>query len=109
MLERYEPTTKMSFVRNPNYFQSGLPYVDAVELTVDPDPASAFAAFVAGKYDFGPESGMAVRRSDLSVAKKKIRWYLQTRELLLYFGRLTAVKRAQDPFTDVRGGPATAM
>src|SRR5881628_163924 len=109
MLERYEPTTKMSFVRNPNYFQSGLPYVDAVELTVDPDPASAFAAFVAGKYDFGPESGMAVRRSDLSVAKKKIGWYLQTRELLIDFGGLTAMKLDQDPFRDVRVRRAIAM
>jgi peptide/nickel transport system substrate-binding protein len=109
MLERYEPTTKMSFVRNPNYFQSGLPYVDAVELTVDPDPASAFAAFVAGKYDFGPESGMAVRRSDLSAAKKKIGWYLQTRELLIDFGGLTTMKLDQDPFKDVRVRRAIAM
>ncbi len=109
MLERYEPTTKMSFVRNPNYFQSGLPYVDAVELTVDPDPASAFATFVAGKYDFGPESGMAVRRSDLSVAKKKIGWYLQTRELLIDFGGLAAMKLDQDPFKDVRVRRAIAM
>ena len=109
MLERYEPTTKMSFVRNPNYFQSGLPYVDAVELTVDPDPASAFATFVAGKYDFGPEYGMAVRRSDLSVAKKTIGWYLQTRELLVDFGGLAAMKLDQDPFKDVRVRRAIAM
>src|SRR5713101_6547527 len=44
MLERYEPT-KLKFVRNPNYYQPGAPYVDAVELTVDPDPKSAFEAF----------------------------------------------------------------
>ena len=109
MLERYEPTTKMTFVRNPNYFQSGLPYVDAVELTVDPDPASAFATFLAGKYDFGPESGMAVRRSDLGAAKKKIGWYLQTRELLIDFGGLAAMKLDQDPFKDVRVRRAIAM
>src|SRR3989442_15660344 len=93
MLERYEPTTKMSFVRNPNYFQSGLPYVDAVELTFDPDPASAFAAFVAGKYDFGPESGMAGCRSDLSGAKKKNGRDLLPREFPLAFRRHTRLKR----------------
>jgi peptide/nickel transport system substrate-binding protein len=109
MLERYEPNTRLNFVRNPNYFQPDLPYVDAVELTVDPDPASAFATFVAGKYDFGPEYGMAVRRSDLSVAKKKIGWYLQTRELLIDFGGLAAMKLDQDPFKDVRVRRAIAM
>jgi peptide/nickel transport system substrate-binding protein len=109
MPERYEPPTKMRFVRNPDYFQRGLPYVEAVELTVDADPASASAAFVAGKYDFGPEYGMVLRRSDLSVAKKKIGWFLQTRDLLIDFGGLATMKLDQDPFKDVRVRRAIAM
>src|SRR5438105_9767805 len=31
MLERWEPNVKISFVRHPNYFVSGLPYADAVD------------------------------------------------------------------------------
>ena len=31
MLERYEPNVRLSFVRNPDYFQQGLPYLDAIE------------------------------------------------------------------------------
>ena len=107
MLERSEPT-KLNFVRNPNYFQPGAPYVDAVELTVDPDPQSALEAFAAGKYDFGPEYGMMIRRNDLSVAKRNIRW-LPTREYLTGFGSAAVMKVDQDPFKDVRVRRAIAM
>ena len=107
MLERSEPT-KLNFVRNPNYFQPGAPYVDAVELTVDPDPQSALEAFAAGKYDFGPEYGMMIRRNDLSVAKRAVRW-LPTREYLTGFGSVAVMKVDQDPFKDVRVRRAIAM
>src|SRR5215831_3369439 len=49
MLERYEPNVRVSFVRNPNYFQSGLPYADAVEFRIDTDPASKLAAWLSGQ------------------------------------------------------------
>src|SRR5438132_774089 len=35
MLERYDTNVRLSFVRNPNYFIHGLPYVDAVEVVAD--------------------------------------------------------------------------
>src|SRR5258705_9184798 len=73
MLERYEPGARVSFVRNPYCFYPGLPYVDSVELVINPDPNAAVAAFLAGKYDFGPGYGMAIRRGDLAAAKKRLR------------------------------------
>jgi len=105
MLERYEPGARVSFVRNPNCFYPGLPYVDSVELVINPDPNAAFAAFLAGKYDFGPEYGMAIRRGDLAVAKKRLgKWWLSlpTREYLVPAGSVTAMKLDQDPLKDVR-------
>ena len=108
MLERYESPTRVSFARNPNYFLPGLPYADAVELMIDPDPAAAFAGFLAGKYDFGPEYGMVIRRSDVSIAKNRIKW-LPTREYLMVSGSFTAMKLDQDPFKDVRVRRAIAM
>jgi peptide/nickel transport system substrate-binding protein len=101
MLERYDPGTRLSFVRNPSYFVSGLPYVDNVEITIDTDPASGFAAFLAGKYDFGPEYGMVVRRSDLEVAKQR-KPNLQTRDYTVVFGGITWLKLDQEPFKDLR-------
>jgi len=108
MLERYESPTRVSFARNPNYFLPGLPYADGVELMINPDPAAAFATFLAGKYDFGPEYGMVVRRSDLGIAKNRIRW-LPTREYLTVSGSFAAMKLDQDPFKDVRVRRAVAM
>ena len=57
MLERYEPGTRITYVRNPNYFVPGLPYVDGVDVSIDTDPSAAFASFITGRYDFGPEYG----------------------------------------------------
>jgi peptide/nickel transport system substrate-binding protein len=109
VLDRYEPNAKLQFVRNPGYFLPGLPFVDAVEVTIDPDPVAAGAAFAAGKYDFGPEYGMTIRRSDLVLAKKSISRWLPTRELLLPAGRVTAMRLDKDPFKDVRARRAIAM
>ncbi len=108
MFERYEPNVRMSFVRHPNYFVPTLPYADGVEITLDADPASGFAAFLAGKYDFGPEYGMVVRRSDLDIAKLRVKG-LGTRDYIVVFGGFTAAKLDQDPFKDVRVRRALAM
>ncbi len=112
MLDRYEPGAKLSFVRNPNCFFPKLPYADAVELTIIPDPNTALAAFLAGKLDFGPEYGMTLRRADVAAAKKKLgHWWLplQTREFLVPSGRIAVMKLDQDPFKDVRVRRAIAM
>ncbi len=109
MLERYDPNAKLRFVRHRGYFLSHLPYVDAVDVTIDPDPVSAFNTFAAGKYDFAPEYGMTLNRNDLAVAKKRISRWLPTREYLALSGSVTAMRLDQDPFKDVRVRRAVAM
>ena len=71
VLERHEPNVRMIFVRHPQYFVTGLPYVDGVELTIDADPASRFSGWLSGKYDFGPEYQQVVRRTDLDIARPR--------------------------------------
>jgi peptide/nickel transport system substrate-binding protein len=108
MLERYDPGLHLTYARNPHYFLPGLPYADGVEVTIEPDPASAFANFVAGKYDFGPEYGMVVRRIDLDLAKQRIPG-LQTRDYIVVFGGIAWMKLDQEPFKDVRVRRALGM
>ena len=108
MFQNYEPNVRMSFVRNPNYFVPGLPYVDGVDVTIDSDPAAAFAPFLSGKYDFGPEYGMVIRRSDLAIATARVKG-LGMRDYIVVFGGFTAMKLDQDPFKDVRVRRAIAM
>jgi peptide/nickel transport system substrate-binding protein len=56
MLDRYDAGTKLVYSRNPNYFISGQPYADGVDVTIESDPATALANFlVVGGYDLAPE------------------------------------------------------
>jgi len=101
MLERWEPNVKISYVRNPNYFVPGLPYADAVEITIDKDPSSRLAAWLSGKLDFGPEYQQVVRRLDLDVAKQR-KPGLQTAEYPWFTSGLVGFKGDKPPFNDIR-------
>jgi peptide/nickel transport system substrate-binding protein len=108
MLERYEPNVRCTWVRNPNYFIPGLPYVDNVEVAIETDPASALAVWLAGRYDFAPEYGMVVRRSDLDAVKQR-KPGLQMQDYIVVFGGITWAKFDQDPFKDLRVRRALAI
>jgi len=108
MLERYEPNTRLIFVRHKDYFVPGLPYADGVEVTVDEDPSSRMASWIAGKYDFAPEYGQCVRRLDLPVAHQR-RPGLRTQDFIVLFGAYTAIKLDREPFRDARVRRALGM
>jgi peptide/nickel transport system substrate-binding protein len=108
MLDRYEPNVGISFVRHPGYFRPGLPHADRVEATFEADPATRFASWLAGRYDFAPEYGMVVRRLDLDVARQR-KPGLQTAEFTVRFGPLIAMKVTQPPFSDLRVRKAMAL
>jgi peptide/nickel transport system substrate-binding protein len=102
MLERYDPGTRLTYARHPNYFMPGQPYADGVDVTIESDPATAFANFIVnGGYDLAPEYGFVVRRIDLDMAKQKIQG-LQTKDYVVMFGGITWMKLDSDPFKDVR-------
>ena len=101
MLDRYEPNVRISFVRNPTYFQPGLPYVDAIEMRIDTDPASKLAAWLGGQYDFAPEIHMTLQRTDLEVILKR-KPKLQTAEFIWLISTLAIPKIDVEPFRDVR-------
>jgi peptide/nickel transport system substrate-binding protein len=101
MLERYEPNTRLTFVRNKDYFLPGLPYADGVEVTIDEDPSSRMASWVAGRYDFAPEYGQCVRRVDLEIARQR-KPGLRTQDFIVLFGAITSMKLDREPFRDVR-------
>ncbi len=55
LLKASGQSERHTLVRNPDYFQQGLPYFDGVEVQVIPDRAIRFNAFRAGKiHDPGP-------------------------------------------------------
>jgi peptide/nickel transport system substrate-binding protein len=108
MLDRYDPGVGITFVRNPSYFRPELPYADRIESTFEADPASRFASWLAGRYDFAPEYGMVVRRLDLDVARRR-KPGLQTAEFTVRFGGILWMKVNRAPFDDIRVRKAMAL
>ena len=108
MLERYEPNTRLTFVRHKDYFLPGLPYAEGVEVTVDEDPSSRLASWLAGRYDFAPEYGQCVRRVDLAVARAR-KPGLRTQDFVVLFGAISSMKLDREPFRDARVRRALGM
>jgi peptide/nickel transport system substrate-binding protein len=108
MLDRYEPNTRLTFVRNKDYFVPGLPYADGIDVSVDEDPSSRMASWLAGRYDFAPEYGQCVRRLDLQAARAR-KPNVKTQDFVVLFGGFTAMKLDREPFKDVRVRRALAM
>jgi peptide/nickel transport system substrate-binding protein len=48
----YKPNEHIRVTRNPDYWKPGRPYLDGIEYTIIPNPATQLLAFVAGKLDF---------------------------------------------------------
>ncbi len=51
MYKEYRPGARVSFVRNPDYWKPGLPYVDGIDFLVIPDMSTRMAALTGGKLD----------------------------------------------------------
>jgi peptide/nickel transport system substrate-binding protein len=46
----FKPKEYIKVVRNPDYWKPDRPYLDGIEHTIIPDPATAVLAFIAGKF-----------------------------------------------------------
>lgn len=51
LLKKYEKGVKVSYVKNPDYWRKPLPYLDAVDMPIIPDPSTQLAAFKTGQID----------------------------------------------------------
>ena len=49
MLKDYQPNISLTFVKNPNYWQKGLPYLDGIEMIMGSDPMPQMLALKAGQ------------------------------------------------------------
>jgi ABC-type transport system substrate-binding protein len=109
VLERHEPKVRSVFVRHPDYFVKGLPYIERVEAIDFPDPAARFAAFVTGQIDAGPEfPGMMLRHQDVKTAKDRrpnLRLVNFASNVMTHVGMRTDMA----PFNDIRVRKALSM
>ena len=112
MLDSYRPNVGLTYVRNPNYFAQGLPYIDRIEASVDEDNASRMAAFLSGKYDLGWEFPGTINRVDWVQIKdtlKQKRPKLQTVEFPSPVMSHISMRTDQKPFSDIRVRQAMSL
>ena len=112
MLDGYRPNIGLTFVRHPNYFVAGQPFIDRVEIVVDEDNASRLSAFLAGKYDLGWEFPGAVPRTDWLQIKdtlKQRRPGLRTAEAVSNVEFHISMRTDRPPFNDVRVRQAMSL
>jgi len=109
MLEGHESKVRTTFVRNPDYFIKGLPYIQRIEAIDFNDPAARLAAFVTGQIDAGPEfPGMMIRRQDWKIIKEKrpkLRYVEFPSNVMVHAGMRTD----KAPFGDIRVRRALSM
>jgi peptide/nickel transport system substrate-binding protein len=102
MLESYRPNQGLIWIRNPNYFVAGRPYIDRIEATVDEDNASRTASFLAGKYDLGWENPGTINRTDWVQIKGRVKRKVQIAEFPSNVMSHISMRTDQKPFSDVR-------
>jgi len=57
MLDRWDKGTMLRLVKNPDFFRSGLPHLDAVEIKVITDASAKLAAFLSGSVAYHELAG----------------------------------------------------
>ena len=73
MIKDFQTDTSMTVVKNPNYWRTGMPYYDEIDITYIPDAMTAMAKMQAGEADMW--SGATVQNAqDLEKAGFKVNW-----------------------------------
>ncbi|MGH8059117.1 MAG: ABC transporter substrate-binding protein [Candidatus Entotheonellia bacterium] len=101
LLEGYDPNVKSVFRRNPEYFRSGLPYVDTVEWLVLDDESTGLAMYRTGQIDAGPGLQWDVRQADLDSLKQS-HPHLRYQDMQGNSATTLWMRTDKPPFTDVR-------
>jgi peptide/nickel transport system substrate-binding protein len=60
MMSQYTPSSGMEFARNPEYYESGLPYLDRINTTFLTETSAQLAQFVAANFYTYPTGGGTV-------------------------------------------------
>ena len=59
-LVEFKPNDGIKFVRNPDYWKKGLPYLDGIEWKIIPNRSTRMLAFVSGEFDMTHPTDVSV-------------------------------------------------
>jgi peptide/nickel transport system substrate-binding protein len=98
----YEPNVSIKYVKNPDYWQKGLPYLDAVEWKFVADPVVRLASFTKGEAqvinELTPKDGVALKKQGNDLIGNVVRMD----------GIAGDMKDPSSPFADIRVRQAIA-
>jgi len=96
MLQEYERDVSITWVKNPNYWREGKPYLDGIQVTYIPDPVTARAMFEAGEADvWGAPAKDAIELVDMG-------YYKQSGWPMLPMGIIPNTAHPDSIFQDIR-------
>lgn len=105
MLQSYEPDKKIVLVKNPYYFEKGIPKLDGVDFRIVPDDATGLLEFEKGTFDISDIPDTDFDRISQAAASGKYT-ILKNNALNTYY----LLFNMKDPqFKDVRVRKAIAM
>ena len=104
-LEKWQKDKERIYVKNPNYYVAGKPYIDKIQTIVIPDSNATNTALITGKVDtVGTVQDMATVQSLLKNDKN----IFVTKELT-YNPFIVYMNQGVKPFDDIRVRKAVAM
>lgn len=106
MLKSWKPNQERIYVRNPNYFEKGLPHLDEIDVAIMPDAQAQIAAFRSGKLDMLTALTTEKRQVDAMLKQIKGLQLIQekgTTQTRVY------MNAKHSPFTDLRVRRAVAL
>lgn len=104
MLEKYEDNVQAVFVRNPNYYEDGKPYLDEVVYKIVPDQGARIAAFRTGESDtisgLSPEERESLLKTNPDT---------MINEVMMATQSLIFMNMERKPFDDLRVRKAVSL
>jgi peptide/nickel transport system substrate-binding protein len=70
LLDSFQPDVAFNFKRNPEYYDKGHPYVDAVHYSIIPDASQRLAQFTSGNLDTLGEAGSTISPNDVDTLRR---------------------------------------
>ncbi len=108
MLDSYTPKSQAIFKKNPNYFRTGMPYIDEVQFLMIADDATATAAYMSGQLDLAPGFYHTLRGSEFRTFREKHPdWYYKGFRWNIH--SYVTMRTDQAPFNDQRVRQAMSM
>jgi len=72
LLDNYTPSVGFTFVKNPNYYMSGRPFLDKIEVPIVPEYATRLAQFRAGNIHTDVTGGFGGNQADIVPTKSAL-------------------------------------